>query len=146
MPRPDTPGRPQRLHAESRHARGPCFTISLGAGGALRYGFEVDRPPPGDDHPPIAIDIHPDAEAWAEFAAALDRIDVWSWERDYGEPRPGEDAPRQSWSLEISWDGRTAQSRGAGAYPPSGGSPEPSAAYLDWCRAVRALVGGRPFA
>lgn len=141
-----TTGRPLRLRAESRHARGPCFTVTLGPGGALRYGYEVDRPPPGDEHQPIGIEVDPDARAWADFAGELERIGVWSWRPEYPGERPASAEPRQSWSLAISWDGRAVESHGADAYPGSGGSPEPSSAFVDWCRAVRALVGGRPFA
>lgn len=134
---------PIEFHAVSLHVDGPCFAIALTEDGTLRYHYEVD----GDSapgHGPIDIDVAVDDERWAELAAELDRIDVWSWRPAYG--RCETPARGQSWCLGITWGQRAVRSRGANAYPGSAGSHEPSDAFLDWCRAVRAVVGGRPFA
>jgi len=134
---------PTEFHAVSLHVGGPCFAITLLPGGLLRYHYEVD----GDSapaHGPIEIDVAVGDERWAELASELDRIGVWSWRAAYG--RREVPATGQSWCVAIAWGERSIRARGANAYPGSAGSPEPSDDFLDWCRAVRALAGGRPFA
>jgi len=140
---PDHESAPTEFHAVSLHVGGPCFAVTLAPDGLLRYRYEVDGSP-GPDHGPIEIEVAVGAERWAELAADLDRIGLWSWLPTYGvRERP---ARGQSWCLAIVWGNRGVRARGTNAYPGSGRSPEPSGAFLDWCRAVRALVGGRPFA
>lgn len=140
---PDHRPAPTEFHAVSLHVGGPCFAIALTEDGLLRYHYEVD----GDSEPghaPIEIDIPVGAERWAELAAETDRIGVWSWHGSYG--RCETPAKGQSWCLAIVWGDRAVRARGTNAYPGSAGSREPTDVFLDWCRAVRALVGGRPFA
>jgi len=140
---PDPGPAPTEFHAVSLHVGGPCFAVTLAPGGSLRYRYEVDGAS-GPGHGPIEIDVAVGAERWAELAAEADRIGLWSWLPSYG--RRERPARGQSWCMAIVWGDRRVRARGANAYPGSAGAPEPSDDFLDWCRAVRALVGGRPFA
>ncbi len=138
--------RPTRLFAESAHVMGPCFSVELVGDPprTLRYRYDVDQPRLGEEHPPIVIEIEPSEDAWREFRAALDRLDVWSWRPQY---EPGESiGGGSSWSFALAWGGAGVESGGWNAYPGPGGDAEPSAVFIGWCRAVRALIGGRPFA
>ncbi len=116
--------------------------------GSLRYRYAIDEPPPGHAPPPIVIDLEPSAEAWRDFRSALDALGTWSWGPEHlpaaaAAAPPG---PGHAWFFAVTWDGRVLDTGGWSAYPGSDGSPEPSRAFIEWCRAVRALAGGRPFA
>lgn len=74
----------------------------------------------------------PTDSEWRRFALALEQAGVWEWESDYYEPA----TDGTSWSLEISWDGRTITSQGSNAFP---------ASFEAFLAAVSRLAGARPF-
>jgi hypothetical protein len=58
----------------------------------------------------------PDEDGWRSFWAAMDRIDVWNWKKNY-EPEGMTVLDGTQWHLELRHNGRTIRTKGDNAYP-----------------------------
>jgi hypothetical protein len=82
--------------------------------------------------PAEEVQIRPSAERWAAFAGAVDRIGVWSWERQYADDSVMDGT---GWSIRLADSIRRVESAGNNAAP---------AGFTDLCAAISRLVGA-PF-
>jgi|GEM_PF-2129744 len=87
----------------------------------------------------------PDQNRWGAFRDELDRLGVWDWHPEYGQPGP--DIIR--WELSLDWKYQRMNVRGWDCYPESDGSPSDSPEYTRTFRrfldSLDSLAGGRAF-
>jgi hypothetical protein len=105
---------------------------------ALRYRSEEDPEVRAAEE---AL-VRPDEAAWERFWAALDGVEVWSWDERYEDP---DVLDGTGWFLEIAAGGRRVASSGRSAYPGGRGAGDPGPDFLRLCAEVSALLGRRPF-
>lgn len=88
--------------------------------------------------------VRPTGRQWTRFWNALDKLDVWNWDRDY--VPPGLVLDGTNWSVDIELRGRRLRSGGSNAYPGSRNT-EPSKEFRAFLRSIRTLLGSKlPFA
>ena len=131
---------PKTLRISVGGYTGSSYSVEL-CDGKLRY----EATEYGHANPRSEV-IAPTEEQWAQFRSALDSCRVWQWQPDY--PNPGvTDGTR--WEVEVVYDDAALLSHGDNNYPKAGGKPsgdaEGSREFSRLMRAVRALLGGRPF-
>jgi hypothetical protein len=136
---------PQQLRIGIGGHFGPSYGVELESG-LLVYTSSKQRkdfPPEWDSR---TENIHPTAERWQAFRAALDQLNVWSWQADY--PNPGV-CDGTGWTVEISYSDRSLVSSGDNCFPGRGGQaisivdlPE-DGTFGEFCRAVSSLLRRR---
>jgi hypothetical protein len=118
---------PELLEAAVGDPRHGYWLVRLVAAGTLAWTFESGYPNE------LTEMVTPDRAAWARFAAELEQLAVFGWQRDYGDAS-GLDATH--WVFACSWAGRRVESSGASTFPPR---------FDELCEALERLLGGRTF-
>lgn len=121
-----TPARPTKFAAEIGGYFGPSYAVTL-EGNAIVYEVQEHQ------LATLPTSITPSHEEWAAFRAALDQINVWTWDREYTDLSVLDGT---SWRIELSWGNQTVESSGANDYPRG---------FDDFLDAITTLIGGREF-
>jgi hypothetical protein len=137
---------PERLSISIGGHFGPSYSVEL-ENGSLTYSHSKPAqlfPPTWDSE---AEKVRPDNGRWQAFRAALEVLEVWSWETRYHDPSVCDGT---SWSAEIVYSDQSVVSCGSNSFPGQKGRPISIVdrikgdTFEQFCRAVSALVG-RPF-
>jgi hypothetical protein len=133
---------PERLHVSIGGHFGPSYSVEL-ENGSLTYSHSkpVQQFPPKWDSK--SETIRPDNGRWQAFRAALDVLEVWSWETRYHDPSVCDGT---SWSAEIVYSDQSVVSGGSNCFPGQKGRPisivnrQTGDPFNKFCRAVSKLV------
>jgi hypothetical protein len=141
---------PERLEVGIGGHFGPSFSVELDGVESVTYRRtkrrEKDPWEIGSSEEWVTESklIRPTPERWAAFRAALDQLDVWSWQPHY--PNPGV-CDGTGWTVELSYSDRSLVSSGDNCFPDRTGAPiciteaKSGDTFDQFCRAVSSLVG-----
>lgn len=113
-----------------------------------RLVYEYEGPDNKGDHLLTQEETIPKPKAWGIFWQACHAVGIWGWENSY--TNPSHDAGKVSdWYVRIILPDREITSQGSNAYPSEEDFPQSKNNYpppfLQFLKAVRKLVDGRPF-
>ena len=76
-------------------------------------------------------------EAWQQFRAALDEVNVWRWRSAYANPYVLDGTV---WNLHVRYADKVVGSSGANEYPNANGGPNGSSEYSESFNQLRAAL------
>jgi len=122
---------------------GPSYKVEMREG-KIHYRAETWAP----KQEVVEKVITPTKEQWRSFWQEAEKAQVWQWSQEYFNR---EIADGTQWRVSIEQNGRTVIASGSNSYPAEGDvaksnkSPEPSAPFNRFIKAVHALIGNLPF-
>ena len=122
---------PQKLEVYIGGFSGPSFDIKLFKG-KLLYSSHLYAEPES---------ITPTPKAWEHYLTAMDKLDIWAWERKYDNL---DVLDGTQWSVKINWGSKKVISAGSNCFPPDK-TFEMSRQFKQFCSAVSDLLGGKDF-
>jgi hypothetical protein len=93
---------------------------------------------------PQPEEIQPSPKQWRNFRSTLNRLNVWSWRRNYLDPRVCDGT---GWPAKIVYSDRSLVSGGSNCFPGWDGraiaitADETDNTFAKFCRAVGRLIG-----
>lgn len=112
---------------------GPSYEVKLQPDGTVLYQHSSDGIRPLANNPK-ENGIEVSEEQWQKFRKALDRADIWTWNKYYDSSI----CDGTQWEVTIEYKDASVHSGGSNNYPPE-------QEFEQYRAAVNALLGGKDF-
>jgi len=127
---------PKVLEASIGGFAGPLYSVKLD-GNVLNYKSLIV----GETMQEEVACILPTPQEWQNFWETMDKLDVWSWSKQYDNK---DIVDGIQWSFKIKVGKKKMSARGSNSYPPDVIFDQ-TAQFKNFCDAISLLLGGKDF-